>query len=39
MGAFEVGFFFVAFYLQLDSRLHGLSEGFSFYSVRVPEIS
>lgn len=39
MAAFEVGFFFVAFYLQLDSRLHGLSEGFSFYSVRVPKIS
>lgn len=35
MAAFEVGFFFVAFYLQLDSRLHGLSEGFSFYSLTI----
>lgn len=35
MAAFEIGFFFVAFYLQLDSRLHGLSEGFSFYSLTI----
>lgn len=35
MAAFEVGFFFVAFYLQLDSRLHGLSKGFSFYSLTI----
>ncbi|KAG1748625.1 MFS general substrate transporter [Suillus lakei] len=35
MAAFEFGFFFVAFYLQLDSRLHGLSKGFSFYSLTI----
>ncbi|KAG1776340.1 major facilitator superfamily domain-containing protein [Suillus placidus] len=35
MAAYEVGFFFEAFYLQLDSTLHGLSQGFSFYSVRL----
>ncbi|KAG2151400.1 MFS general substrate transporter [Suillus clintonianus] len=35
MAAFEVGFFFVAFYLQLDSRMHGLSKGFSFYSLTI----
>ncbi|KAG2120075.1 MFS general substrate transporter [Suillus cothurnatus] len=35
MTAFEVGFFFVVFYLQLDSHLHGLSKGFSFYSLTI----
>ncbi|KAG1803467.1 major facilitator superfamily domain-containing protein [Suillus subaureus] len=35
MAAFEVGLFFVLFYLQLDSRLHGLSKGFSFYSLTI----
>ncbi|KAG1774803.1 major facilitator superfamily domain-containing protein [Suillus placidus] len=35
MAAFEVGFFFMVFYLQLDSRLHGLSKGFSFYSLTI----
>ncbi|KAG2151401.1 major facilitator superfamily domain-containing protein [Suillus clintonianus] len=35
MAASEVGFFFVAFYLQLDSRLHGLDESFSFYSLAI----
>lgn len=35
MAAYEVGFFFEAFYLQLDSTVHGLSQGFLFYSVRV----
>lgn len=33
MAAFEAGFFFEAFYLQLDSALHGLSQEFSFYSL------
>ncbi|KAG2031420.1 MFS general substrate transporter [Suillus americanus] len=32
LAAFEVGFFFETFYLQLDSTLHGLGHGFSFYS-------
>ncbi|KAG2109876.1 major facilitator superfamily domain-containing protein [Suillus discolor] len=32
MAAFEFGYFFESFYLQLDSTLHGLSQGFSFYS-------
>ncbi|KAG2343119.1 MFS general substrate transporter [Suillus weaverae] len=35
MAAYEVGFFFEAFYLQLDSILHGLSQGFSFYSLAI----
>ncbi|KAG0703812.1 MFS general substrate transporter [Suillus ampliporus] len=35
MTASEVGFFFVAFYLQLDSRLHGLDQRFSFYSLTI----
>ncbi|KAG1748624.1 major facilitator superfamily domain-containing protein [Suillus lakei] len=35
MAASEVGFFFVAFYLQLDSRLHGLNDRFSFYSLAI----
>ncbi|KAG2357323.1 major facilitator superfamily domain-containing protein [Suillus spraguei] len=35
MAACEAGFFFEAFYLQLDSALHGLSQEFSFYSVRL----
>ncbi|KAG1884446.1 major facilitator superfamily domain-containing protein [Suillus subluteus] len=35
MATFEVGLFFVLFYLQLDSRLHGLSEGFTFYSLTI----
>ncbi|KAG1876305.1 major facilitator superfamily domain-containing protein [Suillus subluteus] len=33
LAAFEVGFFFETFYLQLDSTLHGLGQGFSFYSL------
>jgi hypothetical protein len=37
MAAYEVGFFFETFYLQLDSTLHGLGQGFSFYSVRVSD--
>ncbi|KAG2358188.1 major facilitator superfamily domain-containing protein [Suillus spraguei] len=32
---FEVGFLFISFYLQLDSRMHGLSKGFSFYSLTI----
>ncbi|KAG1760765.1 major facilitator superfamily domain-containing protein [Suillus occidentalis] len=35
MAAHEVGFFFEAFYLQLDSTVHGLSQGFSFYSLTI----
>ncbi|KAG1793944.1 major facilitator superfamily domain-containing protein [Suillus plorans] len=35
MAAFEFGYFFEAFYLQLDSTLHGLSQGFSFYSLTI----
>ncbi|KAG2049984.1 MFS general substrate transporter [Suillus hirtellus] len=35
MAAFEFGYFFIAFYLQLDSTLHGLSQGFSFYSLTI----
>ncbi|KAG1742381.1 major facilitator superfamily domain-containing protein, partial [Suillus paluster] len=35
MAGLEVGFFFEAFYLQLDSRLHGLSQRFSFYSLTI----
>ncbi|KAG2156796.1 major facilitator superfamily domain-containing protein [Suillus bovinus] len=35
MTAFEFGYFFEVFYLQLDSTLHGLSEGFSFYSLTI----
>ncbi|KAG2070372.1 MFS general substrate transporter [Suillus decipiens] len=33
MAAFRVGYYFVIFFLQLDSRLHGLSKEFSFYSL------
>ncbi|KAG2366443.1 hypothetical protein BDR07DRAFT_1395990 [Suillus spraguei] len=32
---FEIGLLFVSFYLQLDSRMHGLSKGFSFYSLTI----
>ncbi|KAG1882600.1 major facilitator superfamily domain-containing protein [Suillus subluteus] len=39
IAAFEVGFFFVAFYLQLDSRLHGVSKEFSFYSLTISNTS
>ncbi|KAG2363522.1 major facilitator superfamily domain-containing protein, partial [Suillus spraguei] len=35
MTACEAGFFFEAFYLQLDSALHGLSQEFSFYSLTI----
>lgn len=35
LAAFEVGFFFETFYLQLDSTLHGLGHGFSFYSLTI----
>ncbi|KAG2118187.1 MFS general substrate transporter [Suillus discolor] len=35
MAAFEFGYFSEAFYLQLDSTLHGLSQGFSFYSLTI----
>ncbi|KAG1836287.1 hypothetical protein DFJ58DRAFT_174703 [Suillus subalutaceus] len=35
MAAFEVGLFFMLFYLQADSRLHGLSKGFTFYSLTI----
>ncbi|KIK42704.1 hypothetical protein CY34DRAFT_83114 [Suillus luteus UH-Slu-Lm8-n1] len=35
MAAYEVGFFFEAFYLQLDSTVHGLGQGFSFYSLTI----
>jgi MFS family permease len=35
MAAYEVGFFFETFYLQLDSTLHGLGQGFSFYSLTI----
>ncbi|KAG1790249.1 major facilitator superfamily domain-containing protein [Suillus plorans] len=35
MAAFEFGYFFETFYLQLDSTLHGLSQGFSFYSLTI----
>ncbi|KAG1836288.1 major facilitator superfamily domain-containing protein [Suillus subalutaceus] len=35
MAAFDVGLFFMLFYLQLDSRLHGLSEVFTFYSLTI----
>ncbi|KAG1876820.1 major facilitator superfamily domain-containing protein [Suillus tomentosus] len=35
MAAFEFGYFFESFYLQLDSTLHGLSQGFSFYSLTI----
>ncbi|KAG1876800.1 major facilitator superfamily domain-containing protein [Suillus tomentosus] len=35
MAAFEFGYFFESFYLQLDSSLHGLSQGFSFYSLTI----
>ncbi|KAG1823557.1 MFS general substrate transporter [Suillus subaureus] len=35
LAAFEVGFFFETFYLQLDSTLHGLSRRFSFYSLTI----
>ncbi|OJA15595.1 hypothetical protein AZE42_08335 [Rhizopogon vesiculosus] len=33
MATFQVGFSFEAFYLQLDSTSHGLSNRFSFYSL------
>ncbi|KAG1818427.1 major facilitator superfamily domain-containing protein [Suillus subaureus] len=39
IAAFEVGFFFVAFYLQLDSRWHGVSKEFSFYSLTISNTS
>ncbi|KAG2039580.1 major facilitator superfamily domain-containing protein [Suillus americanus] len=39
IAAFEFGFFFVAFYLQLDSRLHGVSKEFSFYSLTISNTS
>ncbi|KAG2032412.1 major facilitator superfamily domain-containing protein [Suillus americanus] len=35
MATFEVGLFFVLFYLQLDSRLHGLNKEFTFYSLTI----
>ncbi|KAG2047050.1 MFS general substrate transporter [Suillus hirtellus] len=35
MAAFEFGYSFENFYLQLDSTLHGLSQGFSFYSITI----
>ncbi|KAG2156811.1 major facilitator superfamily domain-containing protein [Suillus bovinus] len=35
MAAFEFGYFFEVFYLQLDSTLHGLDQGFSFYSLTI----
>ncbi|OAX39534.1 MFS general substrate transporter [Rhizopogon vinicolor AM-OR11-026] len=35
MATFEVGWTFETFYLQLDSTMHGLSNGFSFYSLAI----
>ncbi|KAG2362142.1 major facilitator superfamily domain-containing protein [Suillus spraguei] len=35
IAAFQVGYFFVIFYFQLDSSLHGLSKEFSFYSLTI----
>ncbi|KAG1845419.1 major facilitator superfamily domain-containing protein [Suillus tomentosus] len=35
MAAFEFGYSFENFYIQLDSTLHGLSQGFSFYSITI----
>ncbi|KAG2362146.1 MFS general substrate transporter [Suillus spraguei] len=35
LAAFRVGYYFVVFFLQLDSRLHGLSKEFSFYSLTI----
>ncbi|KAG1876824.1 major facilitator superfamily domain-containing protein [Suillus tomentosus] len=35
IAAFDFGYFFEVFYLQLDSTLHGLTQGFSFYSLTI----
>ncbi|KAG2128712.1 MFS general substrate transporter [Suillus clintonianus] len=35
MALYEAGYFYETFYLQLDSTLHGLSQGFSFYSLTI----
>ncbi|KAG2156795.1 major facilitator superfamily domain-containing protein [Suillus bovinus] len=35
LAAFNFGYFFEVFYLQLDSTLHGLSREFSFYSLTI----
>ena len=34
MTVFVIAFYFPLFYLQLDALTHGLSQTFSFYSVR-----